>query len=171
MQEEVEDNLFKVLQKYQARAPGQQPRLVLDNIRVQANVADDQISSRYGVLDLPPDTRIRIPAHSPDCNQVVEHAICAVKDDITGQLYYQSLRSPVMDGVKLRSMAWNTFQRFEKKKIYDGAVKANVERLPDVWGLIATPSDQEYTTTKHVQPTRNRAYPGTGGDWAPPGWN
>lgn len=168
---EVQDNLYLVLQQFQLKAAGQQPRLVLDNIRIQANVSDEQINSRYGVLDLPPGTRIRIPAHSPDCNQVVEHAISAVKDDITGQLYEQSIKNPVITGDKLRSMGVTTFRRFEKGEIYRGAIKANVEKLPDVWGVIATPTDEEYIVTTSVLLQHTKVCHGTGGDWAPPGWN
>lgn len=171
VEQEVHDNLYLLLKKFEEKTGGQQPRLVLDNIRIQANVPDEQIDSRYGVLDLPEGTRVRIPPHSPDCNQVVEHAIGTVKDDITGQLYEQSVINPLIDATKLRKMAVTTFKAFEKGDIYKGSVKANVMRLPDVWGLIATPTDEEYTITTGLLPGHSKVYHGTGGDWAPSGWN
>lgn len=171
VEQEVHDNLYLLLKKFEEKTGAQQPRLVLDNIRIQANVPDEQIDSRYGVLDLPEGTRVRIPPHSPDCNQVVEHAIGTVKDDITGQLYEQSIKNPVINGDKLRSMGVTTFKRFEKGEIYRGAIKANVEKLPDVWGVIATPTDEEYIVTTSALLQHTKVCHGTGGDWAPPGWN
>lgn len=170
VQLEVEDNLFLLVTHFHRKTGGLYPVLVLDNIRIQDNVADDVLDSRYGWLSLPTGSRIRIPTHSPDCNQVVEHVVAAVKDGVAGELYHQALQNPVITAEQLTHMGKAVFDKFKNKQLYKDGVAANVAKLPDVWGLIATPVDQQYQTTTHKCPSHNRTYTGTGGDWAPSGW-
>lgn len=172
VQMEAEDNLKLVIDRFRNIA-GTEPRVVMDNIRIQAGIDDQRIEGRdpqHPVL-LPEGHRIRIPTHSPDCNQVAEHSIAALKDDVIRQLYEQSQLDTTITAEQLRLMGKKAFERFEQGQFYKGGVAHNVARMPDVWGLIATPSAEEYTTTTHTEPHHNSTYHGTGGDWAPPGWN
>jgi hypothetical protein len=75
---EVADNLVLMIDKFK-EATNEYPILMLDDMKIQANIPDRRIESRYGTRVLPEGCRLRFPAYSPDINQCVEHSIGVVK--------------------------------------------------------------------------------------------
>lgn len=163
VQQEIEDNLYLIVEKFR-QATGEDPILIMDNIRIQAQVPDDMIDSRYGILQLPAGSRIRIPAHSPDLNQVAEHSIAAVKMATREQLYRESVVTGKLSPVGLQRIVEGVFHKFETAEIFTGAVVKNVEKMPWVWQVI---SGDEGVVIHH--PETFEPYQCTGGDWAPGG--
>lgn len=163
MQQEIEDNLCKIVEEFRAKT-GEDPILIMDNIRIQAQVPDDLIDSRYGLMPLPAGSRIRIPAHSPELNQVAEHSIAVVKMETRAQLYHESAFTGKLSPVGLQRIVEQVFHRFERADINAGAVVKNVEKMPFVWEVI---TGDEGAVVHH--PETGVPYLCTGGNWAPGG--
>jgi hypothetical protein len=163
VQEEIADNLYLIIQAFR-EATGEDPILVMDNIRIQAQIPDDLIESRYGDVVLPAGCRLRIPAHSPDLNQVAEHSVAAVKTESRMQLYRESVITGVLSPVGLQRIVEQVFHKFERGEIFRCGVEKNVLRMPFVWEVI---SGDEGSVVHH--PESGEPYLCTAGNWAPGG--
>lgn len=163
VQEEIADNLYLIIQAFR-EATGEDPILVMDNIRIQAQIPDDWIECRYGNALLPAGCRLRIPAHSPDLNQVAEHSVATVKTETRMQLYRESVISGVLSPVGLQRIVEQVFHKFENGEIFRCGVEKNVLRMPFVWEVIKGDAG---SVVHH--PESGEPYLCTAGDWAPAG--
>ena len=155
MYEETCDNVVLAIRAYKLAA-GEMPILVMDNIKIQAMVPDECITSRYGTEWLDPGCRVRIPTYSPDFNQVAEHTMAFIKRYVRNYLY--NLNS---------KMGPHTLQQAVKTAVseisHDSTVK-NVLKMPTVWGIVSTAHGSVYTDSK------GKEHPGSGGWWPPSVW-
>lgn len=136
VQEEITDNFYVIIQAVR-EATGEDPILVMDNIRIQAQIPDDWIEFRYGNVLLPAGCRLRIPAHSPDLNlKVAEHSVATVKTETRMQLFRESVITGVLSPVGLQRIVEQVFHKFENGKISRCGVEKNVLRMPFVWEVI-----------------------------------
>lgn len=158
VQEETCDNLYLIVKAFR-EATGEEPILVMDNIRIQANIPDDGFDSRYGRCDLPGGCRFRIPTHSPDFNQVAEITVGAIKSGARAQLYQECAVNGVLSPVGLQRIVEDQFTLFEKGLMCPQMVEHKVRRLATVLGVISTPQGQLYTDLQ------GHTHPGSGGDW------
>lgn len=163
MQLEIADNLYLIVKEFR-EVTGEDPILIMDNIKIQAQIPDDFIESRYGDIYLPAACRIRIPAHSPDLNQVAEHSVAAVKTETRAQLYAESVASGRLSPVGLQRIVEQVFHKFENAKIFAGGVVRNVLKMPWVWEVITGDAG---SVVHH--PETGEPYLCTGGNWAPGG--
>jgi hypothetical protein len=153
--EETCDNVVLAIRAYE-RATGDMPVLVMDNIKIQAMVPDDYITSRYGTEWLAPGHRVRIPTYSPDFNQVAEHTIAFIKGHVRNYLYGLSSK-----------MGAHTLQQAVKtavSEIKHESIVKNVLKMPTVWGIVSTPHGATYTDYE------GKEHPGSGGWWPPSTW-
>lgn len=139
--------------------PPEDPIIMMDNIRIQANVNDKVIKSRYGTVTLPGGCRIRFPAHSPDINQVVEHTIGAIKGGISSQVFDECARKVKFSKMSLQRIFRETIRRFEKGELYPRGVEHNFEKLPVVLEVISAPEGQIFMDRN------GKARVGSGGNW------
>lgn len=162
--EEIQDNLSLMLQHYK-KVTGEDPVLVMDNARIQSCIPADCIQSKHGDFPLQPHQRVKLPAHSPDLNQVAEQSVGAIKGDVIGQLAdrVQACKGSKgrITGEQLTSMGKLAAERFAKGLLFDGGVRASVYRMPDVWAVVGADEDCEVHVAGH------RTLLGTAGDWAP----
>lgn len=152
------DNLYKMVEVFQKKT-GVQPHIMMDNIRIQKNIPDDIIVSRYGNINMKPGTRIRFPERSPDINQVVEHSIGAVKSAIIGQLFTMAAEKKKFDPNILMRITTAQMRRFEEGKLFNNGVKHNFNKLPTVWEVIGSPEGQL------VIDPNGKVHTGSGGNW------
>lgn len=155
---ETADNLYLIYQAFKARTDDE-PIFQMDNIRIQANIPDDRIDSRYGTARLEKGQRIRIPPYSPDINQVVEHAVGAIKDSVIDQLADESARGVEFSKASLQRIVTEAFVKFEKGQLRPGLVARNVRKLPYVWKAISLPLGEIFIDDEH------HTHHGSGGDW------
>lgn len=153
MEAETEDNVVLALRHFK-RVTGASPILVLDNIKIQANIPDLLVRSRYGFEALLPGCRIRIPTYSPDFNQVAEHTVGNVKGHTRERLYSCS------GSLQGRSLQHHVLQVLKKDLHYESVVQ-NVLRMPTTWGIISTPVGCTYTDAA------GKDHKGSGGWWPP----
>lgn len=153
MEAETEDNVVLAL-RHVKRVTGVSPILVLDNIKIQANIPDLVVRSRYGFETLDPGCRIRIPTYSPDFNQVAEHTVGNVKRITRNDLYECS------GNLQGRSLQHMVLQVVKHKLKYDAVVQ-NVLSMPTTWGIISTPVGCTYTDAA------GKEHKGSGGWWPP----
>lgn len=158
VQEETCDNLFLIVEAFR-EATGEEPILIMDNIRIQANIPDDGFDSRYGRCDLPAGSRFRIPTHSPDFNQVAELSVGSIKNGARAQLYHECAVHGALSRVGLQRIVEHQFSQFEKGHMCPCMVEHKVRRLPTVLGVISTPQGQLYTDEE------GQTHPGSDGDW------
>lgn len=133
---------------------GVSPILVLDNIKIQANIPYLVVHSRYGYETLDPGCRIRIPTYSPDFNQVAEHTVGNVKQKTRDRLYGCS------GNLQGRSLQHIVHQVVRHDLHYEAVVQ-NVLRMPTTWGIISTPVGYTYTDAA------GKDHKGSGGWWPP----
>lgn len=152
------DNLYKMVEVFQKQT-GVQPHIMMDNIRIQKNIRDDLIVSRYGNMHMGQGTRIRFPERSPDINQVVEHSIGAVKSAIIGELFTRAAEKKKFDPKTLISITTAQMKRFEKGQLFNNGVKHNFNKLPTVWEVIGSPEGQL------VIDPNGKVHTGSGGNW------
>jgi hypothetical protein len=162
---EIADNLHFVVEGFRQKT-GCDPIIVMDNIKIQANIPDDWIDSRYDSENLPPGCRIRIPTYSPDFNQVAEHFVACVKEETKSMMYARCCTHPELTGRGLQWMVEQVMFKIKRGELYNGSVARNVMRMPFVWQVIASSVDTVLT-----DPRTGAQYKGTAGDWAPPGLN
>lgn len=162
---ETADNLYLIVKAFR-HATGEDPILVMDNIKIQANIPDDWIESRYDNTWLPPGCRLRIPKYSPDFNQVAEHTVACVKHETASLVYKHCCKSGKLSPVGLQTMVEQVFRKIIKGELYRGSVAANVSRMPLVWQVISSSTD-----VVCVDPRTGARYQGTAGNWAPNGLN
>lgn len=155
---EVADNLYLMVERFRQIA-GEDPIIMMDNVRIQANIPDDCIESRYGTALLPAGCRQRFPAHSSDIDQVAEHTIAAVKGAATEQVFEECSREVHFSEVSLQRIFKEVFSRFEKGKIYPRGVEHNVAKLPTVLKVIASEEDEWFTDA------HGKRHHGSNGDW------
>lgn len=155
MYAETCDNLVLAINRFR-HVTHEMPYLVMDNIKIQAKVPDQEIESRYGRAHLDAGCRIRIPTYSPDFNQVAEHAIAFIKRNVRNYLY--RLNGP---------MGPYTLQQAVKKAVqlisHQHIVK-NVLKMPTVWGIVSTDHGSIYTDYE------GKEHKGSGGWWPPSVW-
>lgn len=153
VQDETADNVVLAVRHFKLMT-GVSPILVLDNIKIQANIPDLVVASRYGFEALDPGCRIRIPTYSPDFNQVAEHTVGGVKRCTRNRLYDCSgnLQSRSLQHI-VREVVLNDLH-------YDAVVK-NVLQMPTTWGIISTPVGCTYTDAE------GKDHNGSGGWWTP----
>lgn len=165
---EIADLLYLIVRKF-IRYTGEQPILVMDNVRIQARIPDDKIVSRYGTIDLPADCRIRIPPHSPDFNQPAEHMIAEIKKLMRRLLYHQCMKTKgVLQRGDLMTIFNNAMLKIKRKKVYKNGVLHNVMKMPTVWGIISTPKGEQYIEPAYrgqQNPPKKAVHEGSGGDW------
>lgn len=163
MQQEVEDNLYLMVERFRevTAASGLQedPIIMMDNIRIQANVNDRVIKSRYGTVTLPEGSRIRFPPHSPDINQVVEHSISAVKGGMSSQVFDDCAGKKHFNKMSLQRIFEKTIGKFETGQLFPRGVEHNFEKLPVVLEVISAPDGQIFMD-RH-----GKTRVGSGGDW------
>lgn len=133
---------------------GVSPILVLDNIKIQANIPDREIGSRYGIETLDEGCRIRIPTYSPDFNQVAEHTVGSVKRITRNNLYDTS------GDLQGKSLQHWVHEVVVNRLHYDWVV-ANVLSMPITWGIISTPHGCTFTDAA------GKEHKGSGGWWPP----
>lgn len=155
---ETADNLYLIHQAFKAKTDDE-PVFQMDNIRIQANIPDDRIDSRYGTAALEQGQRIRIPPYSPDINQVVEHAVGAIKGSVIDQLADESARAVNFSERSLQRIVAQAFKMFEDGLICHGSVAKNVRKLPYVWKALSLPLGQLFVDVEH------HTHHGSGGDW------
>lgn len=135
------------------------PIIMMDNIRIQANVDDRVIRSRYGTVTLPEGCRIRFPPHSPDINQVVEHSISAVKGGMSNQVFDDCAAKKHFSKMSLQHIFKQTVRKFEDALLFPRGVEHNFEKLPVVLEVISAPNGQ-LIIDRH-----GKTRVGSGGDW------
>lgn len=153
--EESCDNVVLAIRQFK-QLTRQMPILVLDNIKIQAQVPDRIIDSRYGQEYLDEGCRVRIPTYSPDFNQVAEHVIAFIKREVRNYLY--KLNGP---------MGAHTLQQAVKTAvglIEHQHIAKNVLKMPTVWGIVSTDHGSIYTDYE------GKEHPGSGGWWPPSAW-
>jgi hypothetical protein len=138
---------------------GEHPIIMMDNVRIQANIPDRTIKSRYGTTTLPRGCRLRFPPHSSDIDQVVEHTVGAVKGAATEQVFDECCRQVVFSHASLQRIFWEVFQRFEKGELYHLGVEHNMRKLPFVLKVIAA-GENEWVTDSN-----GKQHLGSNGDW------
>lgn len=162
--EEIADNLSLMIQDFK-RETGEDPYLVMDNASIQACITGPEVESRQGSVPLPVSDRDKLPAHSPDLNQVAEQSVGAVKGDVIGQVADYVQRSAGAECYITPALLWSFGNQarlnFSDTKIFVGGVSKSVERMPDVWAVVAAEVDEQ------VSVGQGRLVDGTAGDWAP----
>jgi hypothetical protein len=138
---------------------GEDPIIMMDNVRIQANIPDKIIESRYGTITLPEGCRLRFPPHSSDIDQLVEHSIGAVKGAATDKVFDECCHGVVFSGESLRRIFKGVFKRFEKGELYHRGVERNMRKLPTVLRIIASGEDEWFTDPDGKQ------HHGSNGDW------
>ncbi len=161
--EEIADNLSLMLQRF-TEVTGEDPVLVMDNARIQSSIPADCIESKLGDVTLQPQQRVKLPAHSPDLNQVAEQSVGAVKGDVIGQLadHVQAGKGGIT-AVQLTQMGKLAAQRFARGELFAGGVRKSVHRMPDVWAVVGADEGSQVAVVGHG------TLQGTAGDWAPAG--
>lgn len=155
---EVADNLWKMCHWFYQHT-GEWPIVMMDNIKIQANIPDRVIESRYGTLTLPEGCRLRFPAHSPDINQCVEHAVGVVKEAAADQVFSECCQQVQFTDVSLRRIFQGVFNRFKSGELYPKGVEHNFDKLPAVIQVIGS---QEGAI---VQDNKGKEHYGSGGNW------
>ena len=159
--EEIADNLSLMLDHYK-KATGEYPVLVMDNARIQSCIPADFIESRHGDIMLQPQQRVKLPAHSPDLNQVAEQSVAAVKQDVIGQLAdHAQADKGVVTPEMLTRMGRIASENFAAGRVFKDGVRHSVYRMPDVWAVVAADDGSEVHTASHGVQL------GRAGDWAP----
>ena len=170
--QEIADLLYLIVQRFRKYAH-EDPILVMDNNRIQSCLPDDKISSRYGTIDLPPSSRLRIPPHSPDFNQPAEHIIAEIKKQMRSLVVQHCARSGKLQPADLQKIWRAAVNKIKKKKVYVGGVAKNVLKMPVVWGIISTPKGQTWVEAAYrdqQNPPKKAKHTGSGGDWPPAAW-
>jgi hypothetical protein len=159
--EEIRDNLSLMLQRFAAKT-GEDPVLVMDNARIQSSIPADCIESKHGDIQLQPHQRVKLPAHSPDLNQVAEQSVGAVKSDVIGQIadHVQAGKGSI-SAEELTRMGKLASEHFAAGQVFDGGVRKSVYRMPDVWAVVGADEDSEVHVAGHG------TLHGTAGDSAP----
>lgn len=165
VEEEIADNLYLLVKRF-INIAEEYPILVMDNIKIQANIEDDYVMSRYGDLYLPAGCRLRIPTYSPDFNQVAEHTVACVKQETKNAMYVRCSSNAQLDGRGLQHMVEKVLRAIKSGELYNVSVARNVMRMPFVWQVIGSSK-----VTVLTDPRTGRQYNGTEGNWAPPGLN
>lgn len=155
---EVQDNLFKMVQVFKKKA-GCMPKIMMDNIAIQANIPDDRIDSRYGTIELATEDRIRFPQYSPDINQVVEHSVGAIKTGTLNGLYTAAASHTHMHPRSLQIIVKQQADLFAQGELFKQGVAHNFKKLPSVWRAISMPEGQCFTDDW------GKVHYGSGGDW------
>lgn len=160
VEEEVRDNLYLMVEHFR-EVTNEEPIIMMDNIRIQANVPDKEWSCRYGDMQMDKQlmTRITIPKHSPDINQVVEHSIGAVKAGITEMVFMEVAEQTVYSEHSLMRVCKEVMKKFEKGEIFKDGVKNNFAKLPTVMEVIAADEGEV------VWDEKGKAHTGSGGNW------
>lgn len=159
--EEIGDNLSLLWQHFE-RITGCKPVLVMDNARIHSCIPRDCIESKHGDISVRPHQRVKLPAHSPDLNQVAEQSVGAVKGDVLGQLadHVRAGKGSISAEV-LTHMGRRASERFAAGEVFNGGVRKSVCRMPDVWAVVGADEDSEVHVAGHG------TLHGTTGDWAP----
>lgn len=155
---EIADNLYKMVKRFR-KLTGEDPIIMMDNVKIQANIPDTTIESRYGTIQLPEGCRIRFPPHSSDINQVAEHSIAAVKGGVTEQVFAESCREVTFTDHSLQRIFKDQFKLFENGKLHPRGVEHNFAKLPTVFKVIASGED-EWFTDEH-----GKRHHGSHGNW------
>lgn len=158
MEIEVADNLYLMVQKFM-EVTGETPKIMMDNIGIQANIPDDYIDSRYGRIDLPPADRIRFPKYSPDINQVAEHSVGAIKAGAVNGLYSVVAAHTHMHRHTLQHIVKQQSDLFAQGQIFNRGVEHNFQKLPSVLKAISLPEGQYFVDAG------GKIHYGSGGDW------
>lgn len=160
VEEEVKDNLFLMVKHFK-EVTGEEPIIMMDNIRIQANVPDKEWSCRYGDMQRPMGqlTRITIPVHSPDINQVVEHSVGAVKHGITDMVFTEVAEKKKYKKHSLQRVCKAVMKKFERGEIFKNGVAHNFRKLPTVLEVIAANEGEE------VWDEKGKVHRGSGGNW------
>jgi hypothetical protein len=160
VEEEVRDNLYLMVKHFR-EVTGEEPIIMMDNIRIQANVPDKKWECRYGWMEMDDDltTRIEIPTHSPDINQVVEHSIGAIKSGITDMVFTEVAEHTVYSEVSLMRVCKAVMKKFEKGELFRKGVAHNFAKLPTVLEVIAAEEGEE------VWDEKGKLHTGSGGNW------
>lgn len=155
---EVADNLHLMVDRFR-QITGENPIIMMDNVKIQAKIPDERIESRYGTITLPPGCRLRFPPYSSDIDQVAEHTIAAVKGAATEQLFEECGREVHFTEVSMQRIFKDVFRRFEKGQMYPKGVEHNVAKLPTVLKVIASEEDEWFTDV------HGKRHHGSNGDW------
>lgn len=135
------------------------PIIMMDNVRIQANIPDEEFDSRYGMTTLPPGCRKRFPPHSSDIDQVVEHTVGAVKGAATEQVFKECCEQVKFSAATLRRIFKNVFKKFEDGELFHLGVEHNMRKLHTVLKVIASEEDEWFTGSD------GRRHHGSAGDW------
>lgn len=155
---EVADNLYLMVKHFQ-EITGEDPIIMMDNVKIQANIPNTTIESRYGTLNLPEGCRLRFPPHSSDINQVVEHSIGALKGGATEQLFEECGREVKFSEHSLQRIFKHQFKLFEQGHLYPKGVEHNMAKLPTVLRVIASEEDEWFLDENGKQ------HHGSNGNW------
>lgn len=148
---------------------GQWPYLCYDNNKIQKNIDVTNIPYPEGCtvhipegesenIHLPADHKIPLTTHSPDGNWPVEHIFNTGKSQIRNNLYSGGKR--ITTGAELRKVVRQQFEHH----LPDGAVAADVARLPVLWEMISSDVGVVF------EDEDGKLHYGTGGNWCPKGW-
>jgi hypothetical protein len=161
--DEIEDNLSLMLQHFE-EVTGEKPILLMDNARIQSCITADCIESDHGDVMLQPQQRTKLPPHSPDLNQVAEQSVCAVKQDVIGQVadHVQAGKGGI-SAQQLTRMGKLASEHFAAGIMFAGGVRNSVYRMPYVYAVVGADEDEEVVVPGHG------TLHGTAGDWAPAG--
>lgn len=155
---EVADNLYLMVKKFREKT-GTTPKIMMDNIAIQANIPDDRIDSRYGTIELPPEDRIRFPEYSPNINQVVEHSVGAIKGGTVNGLYTALASHTRMGPHSLQTIVKRQVELFEQGELFKQGVEHNFRKLPSVIKAISLPEGQSFVDDW------GKVHYGSNGDW------
>lgn len=165
-EEEMSDLLWHTSHKFQKKT-GHWPYLCFDNNKIQKNIDVTHIPypegctvnvEGDGVISLPADHKIPLTTHSPDCNGPAEHAFSYGKAQVRNHLY--SCGKRITTGAELRKAVRQQFEH----NLPDGAVAADVARLPVLWEMISTDVGLMF------EDEDGKMHHGTGGNWGPKGF-
>ena len=162
-EEEMSDLLWLTSHTFH-KVTGEWPYLCFDNNKIQKNIDVTNIPypSECAVpgedIHLPADHKIPLTTHSPDCNGPAEHAFSYGKAQVRNHLYSSGKR--ITTGHQLCVAVRKQFEH----NLPDGAVAADVARLPLLWEMISTEEGVLFEWED------GKVYRGTGGKWGPKGW-
>lgn len=159
MEAEIADLLYLTIERWRKLVPEEEPCLILDNVNIQAGIPDRHIHSRYGSIDLPAGNRIRIPPHSPDCNQVAEHAVGACKNGIIHEAFKEFTQGKPVDAHTMRRVTKRVMKRFAQGKLYADGVRHNVRSMPKFWWELSSATNASFVDE------HGRTHWGSAGDW------
>lgn len=155
---EIADNLYKMVEHFRAKT-GEDPIIMMDNVKIQAGIPDNKIESRYGTITLPDGCRIRFPPYSSDINQVAEHSIAAVKGGVTEQVFEECCRQVHFHKHSLQRIFKNQFNLFEQGYLHPKGVEHNFAKLQTVFRVIASGEDEWFMDEN------GKMHHGSNGNW------